>query len=147
MNVDDILEFYWDRETPVNIYSIAEKMKVGVRFKPLGSDIIADYNGEIIINSEASRVIQRFAAANMLGHKVLRLPTNKPKICSDFNSACKGIDRLANNFAAQLLVPDLAMKYLVFKKGITDVNQLALELDVSSALIGYRLDQFIPKFS
>lgn len=145
MNVEDVLEYYWDRKFPVDVVSIAKKMGISIRQKTFADDTVADYNGDILIDTNKPTSMQQFAIAHILGYKVLKLPM-KPEVKSAFDPKCVGISRLANTFAADLLVPDSALRYLVCNQQIDDIESLSMELNVCHEIVAYRLGKFKQSF-
>ena len=87
---------------------------------------------------------QRFTIAHELGHYVLgHLNGNHKKFrdpLKNFNVMGFDWEEVeANNYAANLLMPKDKIDFLIFTKGISDIEQMAALLRVSPAAMTYRL--------
>ncbi len=140
----DVLNEYWDGFVPVDIRKIAES--VGLTVQESSPERKSGYlNAEaktIFVSPSESQVRQRFTVAHELGHFILghgssdRLNTE----WSDrYTPEQMGKERDANQFAAEVLMPPLALSVLINKMGITDMVKLRKQLGVSSQSLYYRL--------
>ena len=78
--------------------------------------------------------------AHELGHYALGHGTRPRDLPTMFSSRqTDPIERDANKFAAALLMPASAIKYLVSQMGVTDISDLASTFDVSEVAMEYRL--------
>jgi hypothetical protein len=149
--ISQILEMHWDWSLPVNVEDIAKRlgMEVG-SISPEDNDL----SGLAEITSGGKRIIrrathesfnrQRFTLAHEIGHHMLGHVTKEHKQCRDnFNNFSSevhsSLEQQANNFAAQLLMPEEALRIMIFRKGVTDINELSNSFNVSGAAMYYRL--------
>lgn len=139
-------------DAPVMIEDIAKAEGLTVKYfklpPPYDSEI-AGYidvgNKHIIINAEQRPVRQRFTIAHELGHWKLhkkRIEAKPEDSIEPRGNSYKGakptIEKEADAFAAELLVPLSTLRYY-WEKGASS-DQLARLFGVSMEVIGYRLD-------
>lgn len=152
--VTTILNNYWDWKIPVDLEGIAQKLNIIVnpinpfddhKYKGCsGAADITDGKRMIYYNLLDSPNRQRFTKAHEIGHHLLGHVTNEQAFFRDhpkeFNANVSSyLERDANNFAAQLLMPSEAIKTMLFKNNVKDIEQLASEFQVSEAAMYYRL--------
>lgn len=152
--VKNVLDANWNWHLPVSMETIATRLGIVIKaLDPLNPDH-RGLSGLAEINSDGQRVIYynqseshnriRFTLAHETGHHVLNHvnPTN-PCFREDSNTFNSNSpiwqESEANNFAAQLLMPLEALKTLIFKKGISDIGELAHIFNVSESAMFYRL--------
>lgn len=148
--ISQILEQHWDWSLPVNVSVIAEGLGIEVGHISTEDN---DLSGLAEITSEGKRVIrsarhesqnrQRFTLAHEIGHHMLGHVTKDNSQCRDnvnnFSSEVhSSLEQQANNFSAQLLMPEEALKIMIFRKGVTDIGELARNFQVSEAAMYYR---------
>jgi len=148
MDAKTVLEKYWDGKLPIDVDSIAKR--IGIIFK--SNDALTDdesgyirlsEDGKVIcvINENHSKTRQRFTTAHEIGHFVLGHLNGKKKLYRD----AKNVNVLdsreveANNFAAQLLMPDTIIDFLIYEENLTSVAKLARKFNVSEDSMRYRL--------
>lgn len=144
-----ILDVHWDRNIPINVDDIAQKMNVEVYYLPKlagGDDISGRFD---IVNGIPTCYIrntdveqrQRFTLAHELGHFVLNHGGGFRDNSASFNIYNydqREID--ANAFAAELLMPKLAIDYVIEKlKNIHSIDEFARLFNVSIPAMTYRL--------
>lgn len=93
-----------------NPFYIADYMNIYVIFEPLGS-IYGYYNfykriKMIHINEQLNETLQRFTCAHELGHALLHHDINTSFLKSHTFFSTDKIEREANTFAVELLMPD-----------------------------------------
>lgn len=148
LTAERILDLYWDRSVPVNIDDIAQRMGAEVRYLPKldgGDDISGRFdilNGRPIcsVRSADPIVRQRFTLAHELGHYVLNHGGGFRDNAASFNVYNydqREVD--ANKFAAEVLMPKLAIDYVIEKLGRDDVADLAQLFNVSQQAMRFRL--------
>lgn len=148
LTAERILDLYWDRSVPVNIDDIARKMGSEVHYLPKlegGDDISGRFdilNGMPIcsVRSTDPIVRQRFTLAHELGHYVLNHGGGFRDNAASFNVYNydqREVD--ANKFAAEILMPKLAIDYVIEKLGRNDVADLAQLFNVSQQAMRFRL--------
>lgn len=91
-------------------FEIASQKNILVLFELLG-DMLGYYNSSrrlqmIHINNTASQQDQRFTCAHELGHVILHLNVNTPFLRRHTLYSVDRIEREANQFAVELLMPD-----------------------------------------
>ncbi|KIA81999.1 hypothetical protein QR66_01765 [Chromobacterium piscinae] len=147
-----LLQAHWDGELPVKVEAIAHAAGISVD-RSFGS-IAGQYSGSIArdddghttisIDITEARVRQRFTIAHEIGHWALGHLNDKKRCFRDgpaeFSSnATDSEEREANNFAAQLLMPETLIRWAIEKKGIESIPALANLFDVSKVAMTYRL--------
>ena len=145
----EILDRFWDRSIPVNIQNIAAQMGVVVRFVPQQLLSEKDYSGKFeyknnvpicTIRSTDSILRQRFTIAHELGHYVLQHGDSfrdNTKNFSLHNYDPK--ERDANQFAAEILMPKIAVDYCIEKQNVKTISSLAEIFQVSTTAMRFRL--------
>ena len=141
----DILNLYWDGYLPVDPIDIAVQMGVELNPNPFldhSGHFRFDSNGAPTIdyNNTESKNRQRFTIAHELGHYV-NGDHDAPRDTSiSFNQYNRDICEVnANRFAAELLMPDNVVKYLINFEHIYSLDDLAKRFDVSTSAMHYRL--------
>jgi len=143
------LEQHWDGNLPVRPENLAQRVGVEVIGRGGLGDFAYPYSGffefrngipVIEYNITDPRVRKRFTIAHELGHFVLgheRAPRDYP---DSFGSRVGSpIEVQANQFAAELLMPVEAVRYLV-SIGTDSIDELASIFDVSKVAMGHRLN-------
>jgi Zn-dependent peptidase ImmA (M78 family) len=141
----DVLAQHWDKKLPVNVEAIAKGLGMDVLRQPNPGysglfTKLADGTPVCSINSADAPVRQRFTVAHEIGHLVLGHESgyrDGPEAFSTDNRDPREV--AANQFAAELLMPEAAIRFLVFEKKISDVAVLAVKADVSQVAMQYRL--------
>lgn len=143
-----ILDMYWDRDIPVNVDDIARRMGAEVHYLPQlagGEDISGRFD---IINGIPTCSIrntdveqrQRFTLAHELGHFALGHGGGFRDNSASFNISNydqREVD--ANAFAAELVMPKLAIDYVIDKLKINSIEEFAKLFNVSVPAMTYRL--------
>lgn len=93
-----------------NPFEIAAQKNVMVLYEQLG-DILGYFNtykriSMIHINSESGEMEQRYTCAHELGHCILHPKVNTPFLKKNTLLSVDRIEREANKFAVELLMPD-----------------------------------------
>jgi Zn-dependent peptidase ImmA (M78 family) len=142
-----ILDDYWDGNFPVNVMAISQSLGVGV----LGiADDDTVYSGAyyphhpennnrptIIINDAEPSYRQRFTMAHELGHHVMHgYQSFRDQLHFAVGREPKEIE--ANNFAANLLMPEFEFRTLV-ESGRYNASELANIFGVSPSAFSMRL--------
>lgn len=143
----NLLSKYWKGGLPIDPKKIAalEGLKVeacpSFSSKNLSGELIPDGDSALIrYNPTDSAKRQRFTIAHELGHYVLGHGHAFRDPSSHFSMSYydpREVD--ANQFAAEILMPELAVNVLVKQRKIRDVNELARIFDVSVNAMSYRL--------
>lgn len=148
LTAERILDLYWDRSVPVNIDDMAHRMGAEVRYLEYldgGGDISGRFDIEdgkpiCTVRSTDVPVRRRFTLAHELGHYVLNHGRGFRDNAASFNLSNydqREID--ANKFAAEILMPKLAINYVIEKLGRKDVEDLAQLFQVSRQAMTFRL--------
>lgn len=149
---DTVLNNFWDGCIPVDVVDIARKLNIAVGPLPNNVDYIntsgiaSQRNGMKIIeiNFDKNLNRQRFTIAHEIGHHVLGHVNEHHTLHRDDDHTFSGnqfdwCEVEANKFAADLLMPNQAIDYLIKREGITDISDLANEFHVSEQAMYYRL--------
>lgn len=138
-----LLKEYWDLQVPIDPEYFAEKLGLTVIQEPLGyrSGYLDAAGKTIRVNSTESRVRQRFTVAHELGHYCLGHSSAEQNSAAinfgkDYDPAKEAA---ANRFAAELIMPAIAIRALMECRGITDPIELRKVLGVSSVALNIRL--------
>lgn len=137
----------WDGTFPVDPRAVAEK--AGISIRPVSS---RDYSGRAYIengvqviefNTSDSSLRQRFTIAHELGHHALHHTEAGHRFRDDPSKFSLNVvspkETAANKFAAELLMPELAVKHFVINKNITSLEELAKLFSVSTVAMKFRL--------
>lgn len=142
-----LLSCYWaGKQVPVEPAAIAQARGVGVQ--PFPADELSasgwfrfeDGKPVIYFNSRDPINRQRFTIAHELGHYELghgERPRDSVAAFNLYNFDPYEAD--ANRFAAELLMPEAWVKWLVIDRGVTSLTNLASQFDVSEVAMRYRL--------
>ena len=145
------LKRYWDGRLPVDPAAIATRL--GVSLVPIGSILEpAEYSGyfvradpqhqgPVIMYSRTDALVrQRFTIAHELGHFLLEhknAPRDSPSM---FGASVQStIERDANRFAAELLMPADAVSQVVMSGRFGSAEELADAFKVSKVAMNYRI--------
>ncbi len=141
----EILTKYWDKTIPIDPIKLARAAGVTVKAVPnlstSGEFKKCMVEGPLIqYRSTESDVRQRFTIAHELGHFVLGHGGAYRDNPDNFSLANHDpLEVSANRFAAELLMPEDVLNYLVIKRGINGIAKLADMLQVSQVAMQYRL--------
>lgn len=144
LSAQDVLSRYWDNKIPVDPISIAKKL--GARI--FRSESI-NYTGEFLFHEGKPIIVykpsgnskrDRFTIAHELGHLALNHGASHRDTFSSFDTGnFIPEERDANRFAAEVLMPEAAVKFAVLEAGLTTVNELCDYFDVSATAMRIRL--------
>lgn len=142
-----LLSKYWKGGLPIDPKKIAalEGLRVeacnAFAIKNLSGELVPDGDSAVIrFNPADSAKRQRFTIAHELGHYMLGHGHAFRDPSSNFSMSYydpREVD--ANQFAAEVLMPEMAVNVLVKQRKIMDVNELARIFDVSVDAMKYRL--------
>lgn len=138
-----LLEEFWDMKVPIKPEYFAEKLGLSVVKKDLGyrSGYLDEDKKTIFVNEKEIPERQRFTIAHELGHHCLGHGSAERNTV--FPSGAMSYDPVkesaANRFAADLIMPAIAIKALIEKVGIKDPVRLRQVLGVSSQALNLRL--------
>ncbi|MCG8529852.1 MAG: ImmA/IrrE family metallo-endopeptidase [Desulfovibrionales bacterium] len=141
----DVLRLHWDNSLPVDLIGIANRLGV-VTFA--SSDLTSSghytpakegQRALIEYNAHEHPVRQRFTIAHELGHHVLHNGERDRELPCDFTMGGSQEEREANQFAAELLMPEDAVNVLVRIKNVVAVPELAKIFGVSYSAMRWRL--------
>lgn len=141
----EVLKKYWDGTLPVSPAEIARRMGVRVEASPDMGEVSGQFSltsdGPLIrYNCNEPYVRQRFTIAHEIGHYILQHGPafrDPAKNFSEFSHDQKEVS--ANRFAAEILMPDVAVAAYIREKRIYQLSELARRFAVSDAAIKYRL--------
>lgn len=107
-------------------YQLAEHLKIHVLQHNLHDEINGYYkydrrNQYIVINDNLDQYLQRVVCAHELGHAVMHKHVNTPFMRNNTFLSVSKIEREANRFAAELLIPD---ESIIECKTIYDIASL-----------------------
>lgn len=139
-----LLEEFWDKKLPIDPREFANNLGLEVVEADLGflSGYLDESKKKIFVNSSELPVRQRFTIAHELGHYCLghgssHRNTTVPRW---FTQDDPSKERDANQFAADLLMPAIAVKALYDVMGIKDPRRLCELLGVSASALNIRLN-------
>jgi Zn-dependent peptidase ImmA (M78 family) len=143
----NLLSKYWKGGLPIDPRKIAahEGLKVescpSFAIKNISGELIPDGEKAVIrYNPADSAKRQRFTIAHELGHFMLGHGHAFRDPSSNFSMSYYDPQEVdANQFAAEILMPEVAVKVLVKQRKIQDVAELARIFDVSVNAMSYRL--------
>ncbi len=144
MNAKHFFDKYWDGRMPVDIVALAKAAGVIVRpnpqLKASGQFFFDEEQPIIEYNPSEHNVRQRFTIAHELGHFVLEHGPAFRDSVENFNlSTWNPKEIAANRFAAEILMPEDAVEYLIHKEKEYSPNEMALAFEVSPVAMRYRL--------
>jgi len=147
-----LLDRYWDRRLPVDPFKLAEAW--GARVEALresahnndglsGLAVIKNGIPRIYFDSNEHYNRQRFTVAHELGHHVLGHTQDGEYHRDNVGNYSTGTVNYseieANQFAAELLMPEDAIRQLVSREGVDSTWRLANIFNVSEAAMHWRL--------
>ncbi len=134
---------YWKGGLPISPVKLATAEGLTVEPFPAGlqTTLSGEVDGDTIrYNSSDSINSQRFTVAHELGHYVLGHGHAFRDPSEHFSmSYYDPREVAANKFAAEILMPEVAVKVLINQRKITDIKELARIFDVSINAMRYRL--------
>ncbi|CCO22667.1 ImmA/IrrE family metallo-endopeptidase [Maridesulfovibrio hydrothermalis] len=149
-NARKLLQDYWDGQLPVNPAQIAASLgiKVEKSFGEITNNSGQPLSGEFSIEGELpvirynvteASVRQRFTVAHELGHYVLgHGPRHRDEAQNFSINNYDPFEVAANNFAAELLMPEDVLRHLIGQGGET-LKSLAEKFNVSTLAMQIRL--------
>lgn len=138
MTGNDLLMRYWNGSVPIDIEKIAESCGCGLFM----TDDFANgcLKGNIIyFPTSCSMQKRRFIVAHLLGHFVNGHGVQVEDV-KNFSDQATGIEKIANNFASDILVPVRVLKYLV-GDGCTNISELSALFAASEVLVAHQLSK------
>lgn len=114
-------------------YQLANHLKIHVLQHDLNHEINGYYkydrrNQYIVINSNLEKHTQNIVCAHELGHAVLHPKINTPFMRNNTLLSVNKIEREANRFAAELLIPDESLNEYETIQNIASLHNVPLEL-------------------
>ncbi len=147
-----VLSEHWDGRLPVDVMRIANSLGIEVQashaIQESGMIQLEDRGGRrvpvITYKASDAPVRQRFTIAHEIGHYALGHLEGQTCCfrdpASNFSSSGNSpLERAANDFAAKLLMPDKVVKFAVYEKSMTNVENLSETFGVSQVAMKYRL--------
>lgn len=154
--IRNILDTHWNWHLPVQVEDIATKLGIQLGTLNPFKEEHRGLSGLAELNEHGQRIAlynpndcenrKRFTIAHEIGHHIMNHLTDaRPRFRDNANQGSFNSnsivweEREANNFAAQLLMPKVALEFMINQKGITQIDELALEFGVSESAMYYRL--------
>ena len=138
-----LLEEFWDMKIPIDPEFFANKLGLTVERKDLGlrSGYFDADSKLIVVNNREVAERQRFTIAHELGHFCLNHGSSFRDTASPgwFRNCDPVHESEANKFAAELLMPAIAMKVMIDVRKIRDAAELRKAFGVSSQALNLRL--------
>lgn len=143
-----ILGAYWDGKLPVDVHHLTKVMGIRVEKNPFlgcSGQIELTTNGPVItVKDTEIGTRQRFTIAHEIGHFALgHLNQGHPLFRDEASNFKTGVflpvERLANQFAAELLMPERVVSYAITNKGYKTLESLAALFGVSEVAMSWRL--------
>ena len=149
----EIAKGYWDK-VPVDVFALAGELDLGPKFEVLDDNISglirrkADGDWQIVINHFHATVRQRFTCAHEIGHFIFHRDLLKDGVSDTLAYRADGVElpnpsigpqqeRQANNFAANLLVPNAWLK--AAQTAGFSTKELATHFNVSETVMKIKL--------
>lgn len=147
ISVRRVLDAHWDQRLPIDPVAIAKKLGYEVKVFPSGSAsnlsgmACVEGNKKVIyFKKDEYLARKRFTIAHEIGHHQLGHTENGRHCRDNVNISCHTSEEVeANQFAAELLMPQDLIKMMVRREGVTDINELASIFCVSPAAMYWRL--------
>lgn len=126
---------------PVDPFALSDRIGLSVVHSIKGPDFYNTNMKIVSVQRSQSKNRQRFSAAFLLAHHALNL--GSVLVTSDtFSSRNPNFNqRIALQFALELLVPCFALKEAVEERGVTSIDALSQMFQVSSVAVSVRLRQ------
>ena len=123
MNIKGIVKSLIKKHNTNDPFQLCECLNIVLRFENLGS-LLGYYDTNyrihtIHINQNISASLQRFVCAHVLGHALMHRDANVPFLRAHTFYCTDKLERQANTFAIELLLPD---EYIQDHKDITVFN-------------------------
>ncbi|GDL91046.1 hypothetical protein BvCmsKSP035_02636 [Escherichia coli] len=147
-----LLDRYWDRRLPVDPFKLAKAWGAHVEALEESAYNNDGLSGLAVIKKGVPRIYfdssehsnrQRFTVAHELGHHVLGHTQDGEYHRDNVGNYSTGArdyrEVEANKFAAELLMPESAIRQLVSREGIDSTLRLASIFNVSEAAMHWRL--------
>ena len=153
MTAKQVLDTYWNNTVPVDPVAIANKAGIKVYTasnmpKELSGIIQKDKQNDnviIIVNGNHDERRQRFTIAHELGHYFNtedfdgQIDDSTDILIYNSDNKSSPIEVEANKFAAELLMPQAAIKYMLATKDIKTLSEFADIFNVSPSAMNIRL--------
>lgn len=142
MSIEDFISRHWDESIPVNLTVFADSMQIGIH-PVLEADYVAlsEYDTrKVWVNVHAPTLAKRFAVAHALGHFALghlkagEIHADRKESYND--KRARYVDRQANRFALELLIPAAEIE-LLCESG-SSLEASARRMGVSQGAFAYR---------
>lgn len=153
MTAKQALSQYWNNTAPIDPIAIAKKAGIEVYATRQMEDNLSgviwrnpeNNKIEIIVNGKHSIQRQRFTIAHELGHYFNteefegQIEDSKDILIYNRDNNSSPAEIAANRFAAELLMPDYAIKYMLAKNKAKTIGDLANIFNVSLSAMNVRL--------
>ncbi len=140
MTGNDLLMLYWDGSVPIDIEKIAESC--GCRLFMTDDFANGCLKGNIISFPKSCSIQKRrFIAAHLFGHFV-NGHGDQIEDVKNFSDQATGIEKIANVFASDILVPRRVLKFLV-ANGKTNITELAKIFAASEVLVASQIERIL----
>lgn len=146
ITASQVLDRHWNNSMPVNPIAIANSLGVKV-YKMKPDDIAGEFlfvKGvpSIIYRLSGNMARDRFTIAHELGHFCLAHgPRHRDIEGNLYQTSHDPIERAANKFAAQLLMPEKVVEFAVKISELSTVREMADYFQVSYQAMRIRLQQ------
>lgn len=139
-----VLRSTWDRVLPVNPIEIANKLGLEVYTSTAIGNLSGYYDDDlkkITVNENESRQRRRFSIAHEIGHAVLQHGSSPRDPSVDYSKLHYSLkEQQANAFAAELVMPQEAVQYMVEHTKKT-FEEICETFDVSREAMRIRLQK------
>ena len=135
--VQTLLDQYWNNVLPVDLSLFTDPLGLTVHVTgDLGMPAGTLSGDVILVNGDDPEYRQRFTIAHEIGHAYLG---HGDAYRNTTTRTYSGPEIEANCFAAELLMPTIAMRVLIEVEKITDPTELRGIFNVSAEAMRYRL--------
>lgn len=142
----DVLGLYWNNSMPVNPISIANAMGLRVyknsSMENEGEFLFHDNIPTIVFKPSGRLERDRFTIAHELGHYCLgHGPRHRDTPTTLYHAPHEPLERAANKFAAELLMPPKIVEFAVRVSPLDTVKKIADYFQVSEIAMRIRLKE------
>lgn len=153
-SVKQVLDSFWDGHIPVRFRDILHGLKIKLHDSETLTDDRTSYVRKsedgywhVYISKNEPYLRKRFALAHVIGHIVLGhltiIESHSDKVESYIVNCEENNDKLANQFAIELLFPENSIDLVIMKS--LNYSDLCDKLEMSEVAVKQRIDKILRK--